>query len=85
MGAGLNGAVATIAWLSPADAARVLCSISVQVAMDSILTMETEPDVCPNSRGRPNTATAVMGAATGHPVARTATTAATPDKPSNEP
>ena len=53
IGGGLNGAVAMIAWLSPAEAARVPWSISVHVAMDSILMMESEPDVCRNSFGHP--------------------------------
>ena len=48
----------------------VLWSISVHVATASTLSMDTDPAVRPNSRGRPSTATAVIGAATGHPVAR---------------
>ena len=70
MDRGLRGAVLTMACPRPADAAMVLWSISVHVATASTLSMDTDPAVRPNSRGRPSTATAVIGAATGHPVAR---------------
>src|SRR5664280_2524155 len=62
------------AWPSPAEAARVPCNSSVQVAMASILTMDTDPEVRRNSRGAPKQATPTMGTATGHPVARPAIT-----------
>ncbi len=50
---GLNAEVAMIAWLRPAEAASVPCSISVQVAMASILVIETDPEVRPKSSGTP--------------------------------
>jgi hypothetical protein len=45
MGTGLSGAVATMAWLKPDDAARVPCNISVHPAIASILPTETDPEV----------------------------------------
>jgi hypothetical protein len=42
---GLSGAVAMMAWLKPAEAARVPCNISVHTAMASIFRIEAEADV----------------------------------------
>jgi hypothetical protein len=42
-----------IAWLNPAEAASVPWSISVHSAMDSILMIDREPDVCWKSFGTP--------------------------------
>lgn len=51
IGGGLIDEVAMTAWPRPAAAASVPCSISVQVAIASILAMATSPEVRANRLG----------------------------------
>jgi hypothetical protein len=62
------GAVETIAWVIPAEAARVSRNSSVQVAIASTFSAAIDVAVRPSNAGKPATPKAARTPATGHPV-----------------